>query len=316
MKISFVIPCYNSSKTVAAVINSVHKKMLEKPEFEYDIVAVNDESNDDTWETLKLLTLSSSHVKAINLSMNRGKHAALLAAFRYADGDIVVAVDDDMQSPIDELWRLIHPIIEEDYDVSIAKYTKNKKTNIKTLGSSINNFIMRHAFNKPKDLMFTNFIARKRFVCKAMVKYENPFPHLEGLTLLVTKRIAQVPMESLQRKIGKSGYTFKKSFSLLINGLTTFSIKPLRLIGFIGFVLALINVLLLIGLPIVNVFVNLEEFWVILMLSMCMFIVNISIVCMGLVAEYIGRAYISINKFPQYVIREIVETNRDKLDNK
>lgn len=126
-KISFVIPCYRSEKTIEMVVNEIIDVMNERPCFDYEIIAVNDCSPDNVYEILLKLSSKNSKIKIVNLVKNSGKHAAILAGYSFVDGNYVVNLDDDFQSPINNLWKLIDPIESEEYDVATAKYIQKKK---------------------------------------------------------------------------------------------------------------------------------------------------------------------------------------------
>lgn len=303
MKLSFTIPCYRSSQTIGTVIAEIDKKMCERPDYDYEIIAVNDASPDNTWEVLSELESHNKRLKILNFTKNKGKHTALLAAYRYSTGDIIIGVDDDMQSPISELWSLIEPILRG-YDVSIAKYPVKKQSWLKSLGSKANDLMVQKLMDKPKGLVFSNFIARKKYICDAMIEYENPFPYLEGLTLQITDNIAQVPMEGREREIGESGYNFKRSFRLLMNGFTAFSVKPLRFTSYLGFLFSFVG-LIIAAVTVIN---KLVHPGIQVGYSSLMAVLTIScgliLILLGVLGEYVGRIYISLNKYPQYVIKE------------
>ena len=304
MLLSFVIPCYNSELTITGVINEIVSKVSERnDEFRYEIVAVNDHSKDNVYSVLTDLANNNPNIKIINFAKNMGKHSAVLAAFSIVKGDIVIGVDDDGQCPIDRLWDLLKPI-EDGHDVSIAKYPKKKQTGFKNFGSKVNAAMVRWALNKPKDLQMSNFIARKRFVCKEMAKYTNAFPYLEGLMLQITRDIVNVPMQERNRVSGHSGYNFKRSLKLFINGFTAFSIKPLRIAtvlgaitAFIGFIFGLFVIIRKIAAP--NISAGYSS-----MMAVLLFIGGMIMLMLGIIGEYIGRINISVNNAPQYVIRE------------
>lgn len=304
-RINFVIPCYRSEKTIESVISSIVKKMKERPEFDYEIIAVNDCSPDNTFCVLKELAKDNKKLKVINLTCNVGKHAAILAAYRFVNADYVINLDDDGQCPIEELWNLLLPI-ERGHDMSMARYLSKKQGFIKNLGSSINNMIAQVTLEKPKDLVFTNFIARQEYICKAMAEYANIFPYLEGLTLKITRDIVLVPMEEKERLEGVSGYTLRKSTQLLINGLTAFSVKPLRIalvIGvstaMLGFIFGVITIIRKYLNP--NIIVGYSS-----IIAAIMFCSGMIMMLLGIIGEYVGRIYISVNRYPQYVIKEIL----------
>lgn len=308
MLLSFTIPCYRTEKTVINVVNEIIEKVQEMEGYDYEIIAVNDASPDNTWMVLKELSENNPRIKCMDLALNGGKHAALMAAFSVVSGDVVIGVDDDGQCPINELPKLLEPL-EQGYDMSMAYYGKKKQNGFKNFGSRVNDWMVRFLIGKPKGLVFSNFTARKRFVCEEIIKYKNPYPYLEGLTLRTTKRIALVPMEERVRQAGVSGYTLKKSLSLWVNGCTAFSVKPLRLATILGFVCSLIGFLSSIFLIVQKIVNPLIQAGYTSIMAMLLFVGGVIMILLGVIGEYVGRMYICLNNSPQYVIRETRNIN-------
>ena len=301
-KISFVIPCYNSEKTVGKVINDIIDIVSTNQEYDYEILCINDCSPDNVIFTLKNIAENNTNIKVIDLAKNVGKHSAVLVGYNYSDGDFVVCIDDDGQCPIENLWELIRPL-EEGHDMAMAKYKKKQEKGYKKIGSLINHFASCILLDKPKDLVFTNFIARQRYICKAMSEYQNIFPYLEGLSLHITRDVVLVPMEEHQRMYGKTNFNFKKSFALWMNGFTAFSVKPLRiaslfggLVALLGFVFGIITIIRKLIEP--NISIGYSSIIVAIL-----FCSGIIMLLLGMIGEYLGRVYLSVNKYPQYVIK-------------
>ena len=311
MKFSFVIPCYRSEMLVMNVIHEIEEKMAEKEEYAYEIITINDQSPDNVWQVIKNAAEENDNITAIDLAKNVGKHAALMAGYSVCTGDIIVCVDDDSQCPVNCLWELIQPIIEEDYDVSIAKYDEKKQSGLKNLGSAANDFMLRKLLAKPKDLQVSNFFAFKKYICEEMLRYKNPYPYIIGLYLRSTSRIINVPMEERARESGTTGYTFRKSVALWMDGFTAFSVKPLRISTFCGFFCAAAGfiyaaVVVIRKLLYPEIMIGYSS-----MMAALLFIGGMIMMMLGLIGEYIGRIYISINSSPQYVIREICKKGED-----
>lgn len=309
--ISFVIPCYRSEKTIELVVDEIINTISERRKyFDYEIILVNDFSPDGVYEVIKRMALKNNRIKVINFAKNVGKHSAVLAGYSVAKGDYVVDLDDDFQCPTYEIWKLVEPLEDDQCDVAIAKYSIKKESLIKRIGSRINRKMTEVLLNKPKNIRFENFSCRKRFVCEEMIKYKNPFPFLEGLTLRVTHRIMTFEMEQRQRADDKTtGFTLKKSFLLLLNGLTAFSVKPLRISTLTGLFVALIGFLL--GtIIVIRRFLNPDiAVGYTSIISVLLFLGGLNMIMLGLIGEYIGRIYISINDSPQYVIKETININ-------
>ena len=306
--ISFVIPCYKSALTIRQVVDEI-KGTMENEEFE--IVLINDASPDNTFDVIRELCVENVNVIGINLNENFGQHAALMAGFHHVNGDIVVCLDDDGQTPANEAGKLITAILQG-HDAVYARYEKKRHSRFRNFGSYINELMARILLEKPKDLYISSYFAVKRFIVDEMIKYENPYPYVIGLLLRSTKDIVNVDVCHREREVGKSGYTFGKLIMLWLNGFTAFSVKPLRIAtatGFVvaiaGFVYGIVTIIRkLLGLNYILGFSGL--------MSVLLFLGGLNFIMLGLIGEYIGRIYISLNKSPQFIIREILNDGKGK----
>lgn len=310
-KLSFVIPCYGSEKTIDFVINEIVETVSLKPEYQYEIICIHDCSPDNVLSVLKGIAEKNKNVKIIDFAKNFGKHAGVLAGFKLATGDIIIGLDDDGQCPVDHLWELLEPIISGKSDYAMAGYSKVKQSAFKNLGSNLNSLMSQILLKKPRDLYFSNFYAMKKFIAKEMIKYNNPYPYLEGLTLRTTRDFAIVPMEERERLEGQGNFTLGKSIDLLMNGFTAFSVKPLRISTIIGVLCAVVGFLYGLEVIIRRLFNPDIALGYSSTMAVLLFIGGMIMLMLGLIGEYIGRIYISINNSPQYVIREIINDERE-----
>lgn len=303
MKLSFVIPCYGSENTIEDVVLEIKEKVKEKKEYDYEIVLVNDHSYDNVWDKIQKICKKDKNVIGLNFAKNMNKPGAVMAGLRHITGDIVILLDDDGQCPINGLWSLLKPILEG-HDISVAKYPVKKQSKFKNFGSAVNKKMAEIIIDKPKNIYFNNYSAMKAYVAKEMTNYTNPYPYLEGLMLSVTKDIVNVEIEERERFNGKTNFTLKKMLSLWFNGFTSFSVKPLRISTYIGFIIAILGFLYG-AYTIINKILNPE---VLLgyssIMAAILFIGGIIMIMLGLIGEYVGRIYISLNNSPQYVIKE------------
>ncbi|MDE6738608.1 MAG: glycosyltransferase family 2 protein [Lachnospiraceae bacterium] len=310
--VSFVIPCYRSVQTIGKVVEEIDTAMEKMPEYEHEIVLVNDSSPDDTFEVIRELCARRKDICGINLARNFGQHAALMAGFRYIRGEIVVCLDDDGQTPADEVGKLLCEI-EEGYDVIYAKYTHKQHSGFRNFGSKINELMTRVMLGKPKELYLSSYFAARRFVVDEMLRYTNPYPYVIGLVLRTTKNITNVEVSHREREVGTSGYTIGKLLGLWFNGFTAFSIKPLRVATAMGCITACGGFLYGIY-TVIKKFVNPNvPIGFSAMMAALVFIGGMIMLMLGLIGEYIGRIYISLNNSPQYVIKECIgEKYRDE----
>lgn len=303
--ISYVIPCYKSEQTLGGVVEEIRTAMSKLTEYAYEIILVNDGSPDGTFSVIKKLCEEDSKIKGINFARNFGQHAALMAGFRHANGEIIVCLDDDGQTPADEVGKLLAGI-ENGADVVYAKYAHKQHSWFRNFGSHINELMTRVMLGKPKELYLSSYFAARRFVIEDVVRYENAYPYVIGLVLRTTKNIVNVEVTHREREIGTSGYTLGKLLNLWINGFTAFSVKPLRMATMVGACIAIFGFLYTIY-TVIKKFVNpAVPLGFSTLISAIMIIGGMLMLMLGMVGEYIGRIYVCMNRSPQYVIREII----------
>lgn len=301
-KLSFVIPCYRSSQTIESVVNEIIDTVKIRLEYDYEIILINDGSPDDVYKKICMLTKLHSCVKAIDLAKNFGQHSALMSGFHFITGDIIICLDDDGQTPANEMFSLIDKLKQS--DIVFASYVQKKHSFFRNFGSKINNIMAKILIEKPENITITSYFACKRFIIDEVIKYKNPYPYVSGLLLRTTKNIQTVPVSHKNREIGTSGYTIKKLLSLWFNGFTAFSVKPLRIASVVGVITALCGFIYGI-FTVINKLVNPSApLGYASLMTALLFIGGIIMIILGLIGEYIGRIYISLNNAPQYVIRE------------
>lgn len=302
-KLSFVIPCYRSEHTLPHVVTEIKEKMKTLGQYEYEIILVNDCSPDDTMGTIRKLCRENDNIKGIDFARNFGQHSALMAGLRHSCGDYVVCLDDDGQTPADEADRLLNRL-EEGYDAVYAKYEHKHHSAFRNLGSKVNERMTRMMLGKPAELYVSSYFAVRRFVVEDMIRYENSYPYVIGLVLRATNNITNVVVNHRDREEGSSGYTLKKLMGLWFNGFTAFSVKPLRIATCIGGASAIAGFLYGIY-TIIKRLVNPDvPMGFSSTMAALVFFGGMIMLMLGLIGEYIGRIYISLNNSPQYVIRE------------
>lgn len=313
--VSFIIPCYRSEKTLPGVIAEIDATMEKLEKYTYEIILINDCSPDDTFGTIKKICSEKSYVKGISFAKNFGQHAGLMAGLRQSKGDYVVCLDDDGQTPADEVGKLLEKL-EEGFDAVYAKYEHKQHSSFRNLGSKMNELMTRVMLGKPSWLYISSYFATKRFVVEDMIRYENSYPYVIGLVLRATKNITNVVVNHREREEGVSGYTMKKLLGLWFNGFTAFSVIPLRIATCVGAGSAGIGFLYGIYTVIKRLINPDVPMGFSAMMSALVFFGGMIMIMLGLIGEYIGRIYISMNNSPQYVIRERVNIGSEKVDEK
>lgn len=313
-RISFVIPCYRSSGTIGEVAEGIRKKMEEMSE-EYELILVNDCSPDDTFEVIRRMAESDERITAIDFSRNFGQHAALMAGIRQSRGDIVVCLDDDGQTPPEQADRLI-AALDAGADAVYARYHQKKHSLFRNFGSAVNEKMLEWMLEKPRELYISSYFAVKRHIADEMIRYENSYPYVIGLVLRSTGRIVNVDIDHRNRMAGTSGYSLKKLFGLWMNGFTAFSVRPLRIATVMGCISAIAGFIYGIVIIIQRFVLPDRVLGFTPLVALLVFFGGMIMIMLGLVGEYIGRIYISLNSAPQYVIREKVSKSADAEDGK
>ncbi len=304
--VSVVIPCYNSEKTIGRVVEEIIENLPKDKSF--DIFLINDNSKDNVWQTIESLCERYKSVRGLSLSRNFGQQAARMAAIQYVNADYVIFMDDDGQHSAEGIVKLIEKA-QEGYDIVYARFAHKKTSWFRRMGSDFNTYMTYVLMGKPKDVKQSSFFCVKGFVVDALKEYQSPFPYLFGYFMQITRNITNVDMEHRARMEGKSGYNLTKMVLLWLNGFIGFSVVPLRIascLGFfssvIGFVLGVLSVIRKLIKP--EIVLGYTSTIVVIL-----FMGGIILLILGLVGEYIGRVLITLNKIPQYVIRDKINLN-------
>lgn len=309
-KISFVIPCYRSENTVGSVVDEIVGTVTGHGGYDYEIILINDNSPDRVIDTIKALSKANPRVKGLDLSRNFGQHSAIMAGFTYLTGDIVVCLDDDGQTPANEVFKLIDKL--GDFDLVFAEYKNKQHSGFRNFGSKVNDMMACWLLSKPKDLKIMSYFACRRYVVDEVLRYENPYPYMSGLLLRATKKVTNVEVNHRERAEGSSGYSLKKLLLLWINGFTSFSVKPLRFATFLGFITAVAGFLFGIYVIIHKIVVPESLLGWSSTMAVLLFLGGMIMLMLGMVGEYVGRIYLSINRAPQFVIRDRIGFEDEK----
>lgn len=313
MKYSFVIPCYNSSESIRHVVELTIEEMKKMNRLDFEFILVNDcSSSPKTIQVLRELAETYSSVTALNLAKNAGQHNAIMAGLNYAQGDILIGMDDDMQTHPSQLTYLFEEL-EKGYDIVYGYYPEKKHSAFRNFGSWINYMSVRILIGKPKELKTSSYWVARKFVRDSVIQYQAPYAYIQGLFLRTTRNISCIPIQHFQREEGVSNYTFKRLVKLWSN-IIGFSIIPLRLSEYCGFALSLLSI---IGVIVVLVKKALNPAmalgWPSLMIAICLFS-GIQLMFFGLLGEYIGRMFLGLNRQPQYVVREVIKQEREEQE--
>ena len=299
MKLSVIIPVYNSEKTIGSLVEKLQNTLSE---ITFEIVLVNDASRDGSERVGMQLAKTYPNVRFISLRRNYGEFNAVMCGLNWAYGDYCVMIDDDFQNPPEEILKLIEVAERGDYDVVYTYYAKKQHSVSRNLGSKLVNWLTSYLLNKPKDLYLSSFKLIRREVVQEIIKYQGPYPYIDGLVFRITKNIGTVQVTHLKREEGISNYTWRKLISLFLNILFCYSSLPIRLFMPIGLGMFLLGFLLLFYLTIQWVTGPDPKGWQVVTATFIL-IGGIQCTLLSVLGEYIGKSFMAQSGQPQYVIK-------------
>jgi len=302
LKISVVIPVFNSEETIEILVASLMSELKVYPS--YEIILINDCSDkDNSYQKCIRLSESNQVIKFLELSRNFGEHNAVMAGLNFCSGTIAVIMDDDFQHSPSDIHKLINEI-KNGSDVVFSRYIEKKHNIFRNLGSKFNNFVATLLMQKPSDLYLSSFKAINRFTINEVIKYSGPFPYIDGLILRFTRNYSTVLTGHSERESGTSGYTLSKLIGLWLNMFVNFSITPLRLATSFGIVIALLSFIFITFVIINKFFYPHEPMGWASLISAVLFLGGVQLLTIGILGEYLGKLFMSQVGQPQFVIRE------------
>lgn len=308
IKLSIVVPVYRSQNILHKLVDEIRWVTdAEGLSGQFELLLVNDASPDSSWEVITTLANRNDFIRGICLRKNFGQHSATMAGLNHTRGEIVIVMDDDLQHPPEAIGSLLRAI-REGADVCYTRYVGRKHALWKIIGSRFNNLVASLLLDKPRGLYLSSFKALRREVVQEVIKYDGPYAYLDGLILEVTRSIGVIDIEHRTRLEGEGSYTLRRSLSLWLRMATSFSIIPLRFATVVGFLLSALSIL---GIATILVLKFRHPEWPAgwaSIIATVMLVGGIQTFCMGMLGEYLGRAYLRVNGKPQYVVRETTWT--------
>lgn len=312
-KVSIVIGLYNSEKTIQNVIDEITLVFSTQEKYTYEIILVDDYSPDGVYELVKKIAKEDQRIKVLHLSKNVGQTNAVMEGYRYAQGDYIVEMDDDMQMPAAAILDMLHMLEERNYDVVFARYPEQKESAFRRFGSKINNKMTEIMLGKPRDIRINSFFVMRQFVAQEMIKYANNFPYLYGIIFAITKNVANLDVNHRERTNGKSNYTFRKLFGLWLNGFLNFSVQPLRFAVRLGATITIVSFIIAVILIIQRLFGDTQAIGWTSTIVVIIFFSGVQLLGIGLLGEYLGRLYLSASKLPRATIRETINCDCNEM---
>ena len=314
--ISIIIPVFNSENTIEILVNNIVQTLGEN--YKFEIILINDSSKDNTEEKCKKLVEKYMSVVLYSLAKNFGEHNAVMAGLNKCSGDYAIIMDDDLQHSADSLLELIKFGMKEknNFDVIYTYYDKMKYNFFRNFGRKFNDLIANLLLDKPKFLYLSSFKLINRFLITEIIKYRSPFTYIDGIILGITNKIGRVKVVHDQRSYGKSGYTIRKLLQVWSSMFTGFSVVPLRLSLILGSMLSILGFIFALLTFIERIIDNTVPSGYATLIIVVTIFSGAILIAVGLLGEYVGRIFVSLNKKPQFIIRNVWSNKEKSSDEK
>jgi len=305
--LSIVVPVYNGAGSIPVLVEALTRLEVAGG---LEIVLVNDNSPDNSLEVCRALCRRNQvALTVVNLARNFGEHNAVMAGLGQARGAYIITMDDDLQNPPEEVVRLWQYARDQAFDVVYTYYAEKKHALWRNLGSRFTNWCADHLLDKPKGLYLSSFRCMSAFAARAIADHTGPFPYVDGLLMQVTQNIGRLQVDHLPRSEGRSNYTIRRLVRLFMSMFLNFSVMPLRIGTLVGFLMAGLGVLVFVIVLIEALSGGTPQGYASLM-GAVLLLAGVQLIMLGLVGEYLGRLFLTINRKPQFVIRDVQRNPR------
>ncbi|MDR6929402.1 glycosyltransferase family 2 protein [Pseudomonas sp. BE134] len=302
--ISLVIPFYNEEANIEATLAEITRH-IDTQHYRWEIVAINDGSSDSTLEKLNFSASKSFELVIVDLSRNFGKEAALSAGIEQARGDAIIPLDADLQDPPQVIGQLLEKW-EEGYDVVLARRVDRssdslmKRTTAGAFYSVINRF---------SDVEIPHNVGDFRLMDRKVIDVLKSLPEhrrfMKGLFAWAGFRTTSIDYTRPKRTLGDTKFSGWKLWNLALEGITSFSIVPLKIWTYIGLLVALCSFIYGGIIVVRTLTLGVEVPGYASLASIILFMSGLQMIGMGILGEYVGRTYLESKRRPAYIIRSV-----------
>jgi glycosyltransferase involved in cell wall biosynthesis len=301
MNISVVVPVFNADKSLRELVSRL-SPVLDALCENYELILVNDGSEDGSWKTITQLAAEHTWIRGIDLMRNYGQHNAVLCGIRAAKHEIVVTLDDDLQHPPEEIPKLVQKLAEG-YDVVYGIPEKKQHGIWRNFASLVTRWTMRSTLGSKVPSEFSPFRALRTQTREAFRQYHSPFVSIEVLLTWASTRFASIKVRHEARQFGASTYTFRKLLGYVPLLITGYSALPLRFASLAGFGFTIFGFLVLVYV--------LGRYFILggslpgfpFLASAIAIFSGVQLFALGVIGEYLAQMHLRTMDRPIYTIR-------------
>lgn len=298
-KISVIVPCFNEEEVLSLFYKKTSEVLNEIENIDYELLFVDDGSNDHTKDILRSLVVKDSHCEYVSFSRNFGKEAAMFAGLKKSSGDYVVIMDADLQHPPVLLKDMYHALTQEGYDCCAGKRVD------RTGEGEIRNFLS-HLFYKIMQKMCKmdmsdgcgDFRMMSRQMVNAILELKEYNRYMKGLFSFVGFDTKWIEFHNIERVAGSSKWNFKSLFHYALEGMFSFSTAPVEWIGTIGGLIMIASILFGLG----GLFFHVKALFYVVCLIL--FLSGLQMIFVAILGQYTTKDYMESKQRPIYIVKE------------
>jgi undecaprenyl-phosphate 4-deoxy-4-formamido-L-arabinose transferase len=300
--ISIIVPVYNGEATLDQLTTRI-KAVLAPVVEHFEIILVNDDSQDSSWEVITRLSEQNEIIRGLNLMQNYGQHNALLAGIQGARYEIIVTIDDDLQHPPEEIPRLVSKLCEG-YDVVYGRPAARRHSAWRNISSKILKSVIKIVLGAEMGAQSSAFRAFRTILRSGFTNFTDAQLSIDVLLSWSAARVTHILVDHDERRVGKSGYTLRKLMLLSFNMLTGYSTLPLRIASIVGFTTSIFGLSMFLYVVIRRLLQTTYVPGFAFIASEIALFAGLQLFAIGVIGEYVARLHFRTMGKPPYVIRD------------
>ncbi len=302
--IDLIVPCFNEADVLETFYKETEKIFKTIDNYTFNYLFVDDGSRDNTLNIIKNLATNNKCIKYISFSKNFGKEAAMYAGMKNSNGDLIVIIDADLQHPPSLIPNMIEEI-ENGYDCCAAKrITRTGESYVRSFFSKLFYKISNKITSVKIEYGAVDFRIMTRQMVDAVLKLSEVQRFSKGIFSWVGFNTKWISYENIERQLGKTKWSFWGLFLYALDGITAFSISPLRMVSIVGFLMSLVASIYIIGILIKTFVYGIDVPGYASIMVIILFIGGIIEFSIGILGEYISRIYMEAKKRPIFILKQ------------